>query len=146
LFVQNLGLLNLIDEESRFPRATDKSLIEKLHSHFKSSSRYVKPRLYNDISFGINHYAGKVIYNARGFLEKNRDNLGANLVDCLKNSHIKLVVELFAAERSATGSISRLNSNIGARPFVPARPRFNEIKRSRESLTQKKAKSLKQKM
>jgi myosin heavy subunit len=142
-----LGIFNLIDEESRFPKATDKSLIEKLHSHFESSNRYIKPRLFNEVSFGINHYAGKVVYNAKGFLEKNRDNLSANLVECMKSSRIDLVVELFAAERPTTGCISRSNSNIAARPFMPlARLKSNEIPRSRESLTQKKAKSLKKKM
>ena len=139
-------MFNLLDEESRFPKATDFSLIQKFHSHFKSSNRYIKPRLYNDISFGINHYAGKVIYNAKGFLEKNRDNLSTNLVDCMKNSGIQLVVELFAAERTVSGSISRSSSNIIAKPSIPIRPKSNEIRRSRESLTQKKAKSIKKKM
>lgn len=141
-----MGLFNLLDEESRFPKATDYSLIEKFHSHYKSSQRYIKPRLYNDISFGINHYAGKVIYNAKGFLEKNRDNLSSNLIECMKNSRIEVIVELFAAERTISGSISRSNSNIGAKAFVPLRPRSNDIRRVRESLTQKKAKSIKKKM
>lgn len=32
-----VGLLNLVDEESRFPAASDKSLIQKLHLHCNSS-------------------------------------------------------------------------------------------------------------
>jgi chitin synthase len=88
-----------------------------------------------------------VVYNAKGFLEKNRDNLSMNLVDCMKSSSIELVVELFAAERTMSGSISRSNSNIIAKPYVPpVRPKSSEIKRIRQSLTQKKAKSLKKKI
>ena len=95
-----------MDEESKFPKATDTSLVDKFHSHCKSSARYIRPRG-NDISFGINHYAGKVVYDARGFLEKNRDNLSSNLIDCMTKSNIEVVAELFAAERTDSGSISR---------------------------------------
>src|SRR5690606_11321323 len=46
VFMGPLGLFNLLDEESRFPKATDYSLIDKFHSHFKNASpRYIKPRL-----------------------------------------------------------------------------------------------------
>lgn len=89
----------------------------------------------------------KVVYDARGFLEKNRDNLSANLIECMKGSSIELVAELFAAERTESGSISRSSSNIMAKPMMPHRPKSYEIsRRPRESLTQKKAKSLKKRM
>jgi hypothetical protein len=107
------------------------------------------------------------VYDARGFLEKNRDNLSLNLIECMKNSNIQLVAELFAAERTESGSISRFafsiqftlffnnfdcfeisrsSSNILAKPSIPYRPKSVELKRPRESLTQKKAKSLKKRM
>ena len=55
-----MGLFALLDEESKFPKATDNSLVNKFHDHYKTSNRYIRPRG-NDIAFGINHYAGKVI-------------------------------------------------------------------------------------
>lgn len=80
-------------------------------------------------------------------MEKNRDNLSANLIECMKCSNIQLVAELFAAERTESGSISRSSSNIMAKPMIPSRPKSYEIiRRPRESLTQKKAKSLKKRM
>lgn len=30
----------------------------------------------------------QVVYNARGFLEKNRDNLSVNLIECMEKSTI----------------------------------------------------------
>jgi len=111
VFMGPLGLFALLDEESKFPRATDCSLIQKFHSNFKYTQRYVRSRG-NDASFAINHYAGRVMYNADGFLEKNRDNLSSNLIDCMKMSKIQLISDLFAAELTKTGSLSRSNSTI----------------------------------
>jgi myosin heavy subunit len=56
-----MGILSLLDEESRFPKATDVSLVNKFHYHCQSSPSYIKPRG-NGISFGIKHYAGKVSF------------------------------------------------------------------------------------
>lgn len=63
------GLLSLIDEESRFPRATDRSLATKMHKlHRKGqedgSDSEMDP-VYrappdNGAKFGVNHYAGYV--------------------------------------------------------------------------------------
>uniref|UniRef100_H3DGD2 Myosin X, like 3 n=1 Tax=Tetraodon nigroviridis TaxID=99883 RepID=H3DGD2_TETNG len=61
LIEKKLGMLALINEESRFPKGTDYTLLEKLHSrHAAANPYYVKPRV-NDHQFGIKHYAGEVI-------------------------------------------------------------------------------------
>ena len=46
----------------------------------------------------------KVVYDARGFLEKNRDNLSANIVECMEKSGIELISHLFTTidESSST--------------------------------------------
>ena len=38
---QKLGVLDLMDEESRFPKGTDKSLLEKLHGNHKVHYLYL---------------------------------------------------------------------------------------------------------
>lgn len=53
-----MGLLALLDEESRFPKATDGTLVEKFHRNVKASC-YSKPKS-NDLVFTIQHYAGQV--------------------------------------------------------------------------------------
>ncbi|CAF4006688.1 unnamed protein product [Adineta steineri] len=94
LFMDSLGILALLDEESHFPKANDESLVQKFHSHCKYHSRYIKPKG-NETTFGIHHYAGKVVYDAHGFLEKNRDNLSINLIECMKKSGMELIKHLF---------------------------------------------------
>uniref|UniRef100_A0A672PNY2 Unconventional myosin-X-like n=1 Tax=Sinocyclocheilus grahami TaxID=75366 RepID=A0A672PNY2_SINGR len=60
LIEKKLGMLALINEESRFPKGTDYTLLEKLHSRHATNPYYVKPRV-ADHQFGIKHYAGEVI-------------------------------------------------------------------------------------
>ncbi|KAJ3594570.1 hypothetical protein NHX12_003877 [Muraenolepis orangiensis] len=60
LIEKKLGLLALINEESHFPKATDGTLLEKLHSQHSKNSFYVKPRVAVHY-FGVKHYAGEVL-------------------------------------------------------------------------------------
>ncbi|KAG8573657.1 hypothetical protein GDO81_012485 [Engystomops pustulosus] len=90
MFLQKpMGLLSLLDEESRFPRGTDQTLVEKFEDNLKSKYFWRPKRV--DLTFGINHYAGKVLYNAAGFLEKNRDTLPADIVLLLRSSENNLI-------------------------------------------------------
>ena len=111
-----LGVLTLLDEESKFTRATDDSLLLKLHQHLSSAPAFHKPSSAKASAFGIVHYAGEVVYNVRGFLEKNRDTLSPNLATELQISSCRLVRELFSASVTPTGSIS-------GRPAAAARGR-----------------------
>ncbi|CAF0802357.1 unnamed protein product [Didymodactylos carnosus] len=60
----------LLDEESRFPKANDESLVQKFHMHCKNHKRYIRPRG-NETAFGIHHYAGKT--SLAELLEKMKD-------------------------------------------------------------------------
>ncbi|XP_078239605.1 unconventional myosin-X isoform X1 [Pogona vitticeps] len=101
LIEKKLGLLALINEESRFPKGTDNTLLEKLHSQHGSNQYYLKPRVI-DFQFGIQHYAGEVLYDVRGFLEKNRDTFRDDILNMLKDSRLDFIYDLF--ERVSSGS------------------------------------------
>ncbi|KAH0627530.1 hypothetical protein JD844_003331 [Phrynosoma platyrhinos] len=93
MFLQKpMGLLSLLDEESRFPRATDQTLVEKFEDNLKSKYFWRPKRM--ELTFGIYHYAGKVLYNASGFLAKNRDTLPADIVLLLRSSENYLTRQL----------------------------------------------------
>jgi myosin heavy subunit len=51
--------LALLDEESRFPEATDESLLLKLHKNHESQDYYEKPKQKGN-NFIVKHYAGNV--------------------------------------------------------------------------------------
>ncbi|XP_053256571.1 unconventional myosin-X-like isoform X2 [Podarcis raffonei] len=94
LIEKKLGLLALVNEESRFPKGTDSTLLEKLHNQHGNNQYYMKPRV-TDFQFGIQHYAGEVFYDVRGFLEKNRDTFRDDILNMLKDSRLDFIYDLF---------------------------------------------------
>uniref|UniRef100_A0AAX7V7T9 non-specific serine/threonine protein kinase n=1 Tax=Astatotilapia calliptera TaxID=8154 RepID=A0AAX7V7T9_ASTCA len=102
LFLQKpMGMLSLLDEESRFPQATDQTLVEKFEGNLKTKSFWRPMRV--DLGFGIHHYAGKVIYNAAGFLAKNRETLPADIILLLRSSENELIRKLVTHPLTRTG-------------------------------------------
>ncbi|XP_054621198.1 myosin-IIIa isoform X2 [Dunckerocampus dactyliophorus] len=123
LFLQKpMGMLSLLDEESRFPQATDQTLVEKFEDNLKAKSFWRPKRI--DLGFGIHHYAGKVIYSAGGFLAKNRDTLPADIVLLLRSSENELVRKLVTHPLTKTGNLAHTKGkgiNTLCTPRTPTR-------------------------
>nr|XP_028606832.1 LOW QUALITY PROTEIN: myosin-IIIa [Podarcis muralis] len=120
MFLQKpMGLLSLLDEESRFPRATDQTLVEKFEDNLKSKYFWRPKRI--DLTFGIYHYAGKVLYNASGFLNKNRDTLPADIVLLLRSSENYLTRQLVIHPLTKTGNLAhtKTKSAINYQTWTP---------------------------
>ncbi|KAA8528898.1 hypothetical protein F0562_033614 [Nyssa sinensis] len=77
-----LGLLSLLDEESTFPNGTDLTFSNKLKQHLNSNSCFRGER---EKAFTVCHYAGEVMYDTTGFLEKNRDLLHLDSIQLLSS-------------------------------------------------------------
>ncbi|XP_009878304.1 PREDICTED: myosin-10 isoform X1 [Charadrius vociferus] len=93
------GVLALLDEECWFPKATDKTFVEKLVQEQGTHSKFQKPRQLKDkADFCIIHYAGKVDYKADEWLMKNMDPLNDNVATLLHQSSDKFVAELWKDE------------------------------------------------
>uniref|UniRef100_A0A4W6EEA1 Myosin X, like 1 n=1 Tax=Lates calcarifer TaxID=8187 RepID=A0A4W6EEA1_LATCA len=80
LIEKKLGLLALVNEESRFPKGTDFTLLEKLHSRH---------------SVTMNPCFCQVLYDVRGILEKNRDTFRDDILNMLKDSRLDFIYDLF---------------------------------------------------
>ncbi|XP_029446270.1 myosin-9 [Rhinatrema bivittatum] len=90
------GILALVDEECWFPKATDKSFVEKVMQELGSHPKLQKPKQLKDkADFCILHYAGKVDYKADEWLMKNMDPLNDNVATLLHQSSDKFVSELW---------------------------------------------------
>ncbi|XP_029992596.1 myosin-10 isoform X9 [Sphaeramia orbicularis] len=93
------GVLALLDEECWFPKATDKTFVDKLIQEQGTHTKFQKPRQLKDkADFCIIHYAGKVDYKADEWLMKNMDPLNDNVATLLHQSTDKFVAELWKDE------------------------------------------------
>ncbi|XP_053139460.1 myosin-IIIb isoform X5 [Hemicordylus capensis] len=107
-----MGLLSLLDEESRFPQATDLTLVDKFEDNLRCKYFWRPKRV--ELCFGIQHYAGKVQYDAYGFLEKNRDTLPADIVVVLRTSENRLLQQLFSSPLTKTGNLAQTRARVTA--------------------------------
>ncbi|XP_030062730.1 LOW QUALITY PROTEIN: myosin-9 [Microcaecilia unicolor] len=90
------GILALVDEECWFPKATDKSFVEKVMQELGNHPKLQKPKQLKDkADFCILHYAGKVDYKADEWLMKNMDPLNDNISTLLHQSSDKFVADLW---------------------------------------------------
>ncbi|XP_064213616.1 myosin heavy chain, muscle isoform X18 [Tribolium castaneum] len=109
LIEKPMGILSILEEESMFPKATDKTFEEKLNTnHLGKSPNFLKPKPpkpgQQAAHFAIGHYAGNVPYNITGWLEKNKDPLNDTVVDLYKKGTNKLLVEIFADHPGQSGA------------------------------------------
>merc|ERR1711915_865035 len=98
MFEKPMGIWAILEEESLFPKATDKSFEEKLKSSLGKLPVFLKPASKTDKNahFGISHYAGVVNYNVTGWLEKNKDPVNETVVEVFKStSSCVLLVHLW---------------------------------------------------
>merc|ERR1719191_1459293 len=97
MFEKPMGVWAILEEESLFPKATDKSFEEKLKAGLGKCGPFAKPQSKTDKNahFAVIHYAGTVSYNVTGWLEKNKDPVNDTVVDCLKRSGNELLVHLW---------------------------------------------------
>merc|ERR1711962_968253 len=94
-----MGVRAILEEESLFPKATDKSFEEKLKASLGKLPVFLKPQSKTDKNahFAISHYAGIVSYNVTGWLEKNKDPVNDTVVEVMKStSTCELLVLLWA--------------------------------------------------
>merc|ERR1712180_469618 len=98
MFEKPMGIWAILEEESLFPKATDKSFEEKLKASLGKLPIFLKPQSKTDKNahFAISHYAGIVSYNVTGWLEKNKDPVNDTVVEVFKStSSVALLVHLW---------------------------------------------------
>ena len=98
-----LGVLSLLDEESRLPMGSDEQFVTKLHHNFAANKQkfYKKPR-FGKSAFTVCHYATDVTYESDGFIEKNRDTVPDEHMEVLratKNDFLREILDAASAVR-----------------------------------------------
>ncbi|KAJ6665212.1 hypothetical protein lerEdw1_004261, partial [Lerista edwardsae] len=112
------GILAMLDEECLRPGAvTDDTFLEKLnqvcatHQHFESRmskcSRFLNDTSLPHCCFRIQHYAGKVMYQVEGFVDKNNDLLYRDLSQAMWKANHSLIKSLFPEGNPAKINLKR---------------------------------------
>ncbi|XP_047450062.1 myosin VIIAa isoform X2 [Mugil cephalus] len=107
--IKPMNIISLIDEESKFPKGTDTTMLNKLNFQHKLHTNYIPPKNNHETQFGIQHFAGVVFYETRGFLEKNRDTLYGDIIQLVHSSKNKFIKQIFQAD-VAMGAETRKRS------------------------------------
>lgn len=95
LLEKPMGIFSLLDEECWFPKATDKSLVEKYLKEHSSNNKFAKPDFRSDSDITIIHYAGNVNYSCQNWLSKNMDPLNETVINVIAQSNDPFVQNLF---------------------------------------------------
>merc|ERR1712198_133253 len=104
MFEKPMGIWAILEEESLFPKATDKTFEDKLKAqHLGKSAPFAKPNRAEDAPdpdahFAIIHYAGTVSYNVTEWLEKNKDPVNDTVADIIKKSQTNALLVLLWAD------------------------------------------------
>ena len=95
LIEAKLGVLALLDEESRLPMGSDEGFVTKLHHNFAGDKQkfYKKPR-FGRSAFTVCHYALDVTYESEGFIEKNRDTVPDEQMEVLRASTSPFMIQV----------------------------------------------------
>ncbi|KAG9349282.1 hypothetical protein JZ751_027725 [Albula glossodonta] len=87
-----------VEQVNRFEQFNINYANEKLQEYFNKHIFSLEQLEYNrvaDHQFGIKHYAGEVLYDVRGILEKNRDTFRDDILNMLKDSRLDFIYDLF---------------------------------------------------
>jgi len=107
------GILPMIDEELRMPKGSDQTYVQKLintHTSNKNFERVLK----NPDHFTVKHYAGDVVYEVDGFLEKNRDRLNDDTYQLLDSTKHTFLKQLFSGSAGSSTAANR-RKTLGAK-------------------------------
>merc|ERR1719422_28951 len=116
LIEKPMGIMALVDEECWFPKATDKSFVEKLVSSHSGHPKFAKTDFRGEADFSVLHYAGRVDYSARKWLMKNMDPLNENIVQQLRQSQDNFVCTIWKdAEIVGMAQQAMSDTQFGAR-------------------------------
>lgn len=127
LIEAKLGILSLLDEESRMPSGSDEGWIGKLYQNFDQPTHdkfFKKPR-FGKSAFIVSHYAMEVTYESEGFIEKNRDSVPDEHMEVLTastNEFFKSVIdyaqELASSAEKAAAPATKSRIVINRKPTL----------------------------
>lgn len=129
LIESRMGVLALLDEESRLPAGNDLSWIEKMYLNLDkppTNKMFKKPR-FGQTKFVISHYALEVTYDMDGFIEKNRDTVGEGHLEVLKNSENEMLQSILSVKDKAVAAAAERMTNSAKKLIALKKPTLGSL-------------------
>ncbi|OBZ84954.1 Myosin-2A [Choanephora cucurbitarum] len=127
LIEAKLGILSLLDEESRLPSGSDQGFVQKLYTNFDNANFkncFKKPRFSNS-AFTIAHYALDVQYESESFIDKNKDTVPDEHLSLLQGSEFDFLVEVLdTAAASNPAPVAETNKRMS---MIAKKPTLGSI-------------------
>ncbi|CDJ39357.1 myosin G, putative [Eimeria tenella] len=103
------GIFATLDEELFVPKGSEQGFVAKLAKSRANDKRLIPNKASGSLTFTVCHYAGNVIYNADGWLQKDQNALPADAVNLLLSSSNEILVQAvrLVTEASATQNVSK---------------------------------------
>ncbi|XP_048526207.1 myosin-I heavy chain isoform X1 [Dendroctonus ponderosae] len=110
------GLLSMLDVECSI-RGTAESYIAKIKVQHKNNKRLFEQKSIDPRLFGIQHFAGKVVYDAADFLDTNKDVVPDDLVAVFykQTCNFGFATHLFGSELKALYSVETVPRGVSFR-------------------------------
>jgi myosin heavy subunit len=89
-----ISIFGLLDSEPLTPNPTDIKFKNNVYQLLKSNDALGEEEAHEP-KITINHYAGMIAYDVRGFIEKNLDQITNDITEALLQSNNKLIKKLF---------------------------------------------------
>ncbi|KAL2067859.1 hypothetical protein VTL71DRAFT_15957 [Oculimacula yallundae] len=117
-----LGILSLLDEESRLPMGSDEQFVNKLHHNYAADKNkfYKKPR-FGKSAFTVCHYAIDVTYESDGFIDKNRDTVPDEHMAVLRASSNQFLGQVLDAASAVREKDSASAASAAVKPAAGRR-------------------------
>uniref|UniRef100_A0A7I4Z6U8 Myosin motor domain-containing protein n=1 Tax=Haemonchus contortus TaxID=6289 RepID=A0A7I4Z6U8_HAECO len=89
------GLLYLIDDECKFPKASDESYLRHCNLNHLDKNVYGKAKNKDRLQMSVRHFFGTTWYNVHGFVQRNKRSLPGQVVKILAESQNPVISMLF---------------------------------------------------
>lgn len=95
VWLQPMGLMALLDEECWFPKATDKSYVDKVIKEHTKHQKFKIPEFRSEANFSVIHYAGRVSCVNRLCICWGHTHLNDSLLACVHKGPVALFCSLW---------------------------------------------------
>ncbi|KAI8985182.1 P-loop containing nucleoside triphosphate hydrolase protein [Pilobolus umbonatus] len=122
-----LGILSLLDEESRLPSGSDNGFVQKLYSNFDNANfkNYFKKPRFSNAAFTIAHYALDVQYEAESFIDKNKDTVPDEHLSLLQSADFDFLKDVL--DKAASNTTSAIPENTKRMSMIARKPTLGSI-------------------